>query len=78
MNPNTIILDLDPEKRQALDQIALDLHCDRTELLKHAIDQYLQTHQWQINHILEGTRQADAGRFATPTAVTQAFEKWRS
>jgi predicted transcriptional regulator len=78
MSPNTITLDLDPEKRQALDQIALDLHCDPTDLLKQAIDLYLQTHQWQTSHILEGIRQADAGNFATEAEVTQAFAKWRS
>ncbi len=78
MSQNTITLDLDPEKRQALDQIAFDLHCDRTDLLKHAIDLYLQTHQWQTSHILEGIRQADAGHFATEAEVTQAFAKWRS
>jgi predicted transcriptional regulator len=78
MSQNTITLDLDPEKRQALDQIALDLHCDRTDLLKQAIDLYLQTHQWQTSHILEGIRQADAGNFATEAEVTQAFAKWRS
>jgi RHH-type transcriptional regulator, rel operon repressor / antitoxin RelB len=86
MSPNTITLDLDPEKRQALDQIAHDLYCDdlrsiedhRTDLIKQAIDLYLQTHQWQTSHILEGIRQADAGNFATEAEVTQAFAKWRS
>jgi predicted transcriptional regulator len=78
MSQNTITLDLEPEKRLALDQIATELHCDRTDLLKHAIDLYLQTHQWQVNHILEGLRQADAGQFATDEQVAQAFAKWRS
>jgi predicted transcriptional regulator len=78
MSQNTITLDLEPEKRLALDQIATELHCDRTDLLKHAIDLYLQTHQWQVNHILEGRRQADAGQFATDEQVAQAFAKWRS
>ncbi len=78
MSQNTITLDLEPEKRQALDQIASELHCDRTDLLKHAIDLYLQTHQWQVNHIQEGIRQADAGEFATDEQVAQAFAKWRS
>jgi predicted transcriptional regulator len=78
MSQNTITLDLEPEKRLALDQIATELHCDRADLLKHAIDLYLQTHNWQVTHILEGIRQADAGNFATEQQVAQAFAKWRS
>ncbi len=77
MSQNTITLDLEPEKYQALDQIATELHCDRADLLKHAIDLYLQTHQWQVTHIQEGIGQADAGEFATDEQVAQAFAKWR-
>jgi predicted transcriptional regulator len=78
MNPNTITLELEPETSLALDQIAIELDCDRADLLKHAIDLYLQTHQWQVQHIREGIRQADAGNFATEAEVAQAFAKWRS
>jgi RHH-type transcriptional regulator, rel operon repressor / antitoxin RelB len=77
MNPNTITLDLEPAQTQALDQIAVTLDCDRAELLKYAIDIYLQTHEWQTQHILKGIQQADAGNFATEAEVNQAFAKWR-
>ena len=78
MNPNIITVELAPATSLALDQIAIELACDRTDLLKHAIDLYLQTHQWQVQHIGEGIRQADAERFATETEVARAFAKWRS
>jgi predicted transcriptional regulator len=75
---STITLDLDPSQTLALEQIATELNCDRAELLKHAIDLYLQTHEWQTQHILKGIQQADAGNFATESEVNQAFAKWRS
>jgi RHH-type transcriptional regulator, rel operon repressor / antitoxin RelB len=78
MNPSTITLDLEPDQTQALDQIAVTLDGDRTDLLKHAIELYLQTHTWQTQHILKGIQQADAGNFATEAEVNQAFAKWRS
>lgn len=34
-------------------------------------------HRWQAAHIEEGLRQADAGRFAKPSAVSSALARWR-
>ena len=78
MSPAILTLQLDAEQNIALDQIATNLDCDRTELIKQAIDTYLQNYQWQVNHILQGIEQADAGEFATDEQVAQAFAKWRS
>jgi len=49
---------------------------DRSYVLNLAISAYLEVNQWQIEHIMEGLRQADAG-FATEAEVAAAFEKWR-
>ena len=78
MSPAILTLQLDAEQNIALDQIATNLDCDRSELIKQAIDTYLQNYQWQVNHILQGIQQADAGEFATEEQVAQAFAKWRS
>ena len=78
MSPAILTLQLDAEQNIALDQIATNLDCDRSELIKQAIDTYLQNYQWQVNHILKGIEQADAGEFATDEQVAQAFAKWRS
>ena len=78
MSPAILTLQLDAEQNIALDQIATNLDCDRSELIKQAIDTYLQNYQWQVNHILQGIEQADAGEFATDEQVAQAFAKWRS
>jgi predicted transcriptional regulator len=34
-------------------------------------------HRRQAAHIEEGLRQADAGKFANPSAVSSAFARWR-
>jgi len=77
MNPATITLQLDADQYLALDQIATDLSCDRADIVKQAIDTYLQHYQWQVRHIHKGIQQADQGDFATDEEVTQAFAKWR-
>ena len=73
----TITFSLDAEKRKAIDEIASLLERDRSEILNDAIDAYLQVQQWQLEHIKEGLRQADAGEFATEEEVAAAFARWR-
>lgn len=73
----TITFSLDTEKREALDKIASLLERDRSEILNEAIDAYLQVREWQLEHIQEGLRQADAGEFASDEEVAAAFARWR-
>ena len=73
----TITFSLDAEKRKAIDKIALLLERDRSDILNEAIDAYLQVQQWQLEHIKESLRQADAGEFATEEEVAAAFARWR-
>ena len=73
----TITFSLDAEKRKAIDEIASLLERDRSDILNDAIDAYLQVQQWQLEHIKEGLRQADAGEFATEEEVAAAFARWR-
>ncbi len=77
MDRETISFRLDAKKRQALDALAQAQDRDRTYVLNEAIDAYLDVHQWQLEHIQEGIRQADAGDFASDAAVAAAFSRWR-
>lgn len=77
MSQEIITFSLDTEKIKALDEIASVFDRDRSDLLKEAIDSYLQVYQWQLDHIKEGLRQADAGEFASDEEVAAAFAKWR-
>jgi predicted transcriptional regulator len=77
MDRETISFRLETEKKEALDAIATALDRDRTYVLNEAIQAYLEVHQWQIDHIKEGIRQADAGEFASEAEVAAAFARWR-
>ena len=77
MSKTTITFRVDREKRDTLDAIAEEIDRDRSYILNEAIDAYLETHRWQIEHIRKGVRQADAGKFATEKEVAIAFARWR-
>jgi predicted transcriptional regulator len=73
-NKKTISFRLEPEKVAALDKLAKAQTRDRTFLLSQAVDAYLDVQRWQIEHIKEGLRQADAGMGADHMEVRA---KWR-
>ena len=77
MAQDIITFNLDTEKRKVLDQIAYSMERERTDILNDAIDAYLEIYEWQLDHIKEGLRQADAGEFATEEEVAAAFAWWR-
>lgn len=67
----------DSEKRDHLDAIASSLNRDRSYVLNEAIDQYLDLHRWQEQHIREGQRQAQAGEFVSESEWRNAFDRHR-
>jgi predicted transcriptional regulator len=73
----TISFRIDREKKIALDGIADEIDRDRSYVINEAVDAYLEVRQWQLEHIREGLRQAQAGEFATEEEVRQAFARWR-
>lgn len=77
MSKETITFRIEAEKREALDAIAALMDRNRSYVLNEAISAYLEVNQWQLEHIKEGLRQADAEEFATEAEVKAAFEKWR-
>jgi predicted transcriptional regulator len=75
MNRETISFRIATGKKEKLDAIVAALGRDRSYLLNEAIDAYLEVHQWQIRHIQEGIRQADAGELASEAQVAAAFAR---
>jgi predicted transcriptional regulator len=73
-NKKTISFRLAAGKLAALDRLAKAQTRDRTYLLSQAVDAYLEVQRWQIEHIQEGVRQADAGMGADHQQVRA---KWR-
>ncbi len=65
MGKETITFQLDSERIEALDSTANTMDCERSHVLNQAVEAYIETHRWQIEHIAEGLRQADAGEFAS-------------
>ena len=61
-------------KIASLDAIAGALDRDRSYVLNEAISAYLEIYRWQMEHIKEGLKQADAGKFASELEVTKAFK----
>lgn len=77
ISKDTVTFRLAPEKRTALDEIADGIDRDRTYVLNEAIDLYLELHRWQVAHILDGIKQADAEEFSPDDEVQAAFDRWR-
>jgi predicted transcriptional regulator len=77
MGKTTITFRLDSAKRETLDTIAEVTDRDRSYVLNEAIDAYLDIHQWQLEHIKKGLRQAQAGQFASEKEVRKALARWR-
>lgn len=77
MRKTQLTLRLDQARMDALDKIAAGIERDRTYVVIQAIDTYLETQAWQIRHIEEAVRAADAGDFATDEEVDKAFTNLR-
>jgi predicted transcriptional regulator len=77
MGTKTISFRVESSKKEALDAAASALDRDRTYVLNKAIDAYLEVHRWQVEHIREGLRQANAGEFATESEMKAIFSRRR-
>lgn len=77
MSGETIRFRLESEKRAALDAVASALDRDRSYIINEAIEAYLDVQRWQIDHVREGLRQADAAEFATEAEMKTTFSRRR-
>jgi len=66
------------ETRDALDAIAAGLDRDRSYVVNAALEDYIETHRWQIEHIRQGLREAEAGKFVSPTRMKAVIRRLRS
>jgi predicted transcriptional regulator len=77
MSKETMTIRIDPAIREDLDAIASAADRDRTWVVNQALAAYLETYRWQLEHIRQGLREAEAGRFASPAAVKKALGRFR-
>ncbi len=73
----TMTIRIEPEVRTSLDAIAAAADRDRTWVVNEALTAYIETQRWQIEHIRQGVREADAGKFASARAVKQVVDRLR-
>ncbi len=76
MSEQTISVQIASDTKAALDAIAAQTHRDFSLVVEEALTAYLDLHAWQVAHIKQGLRQADAAEFASD-AVSSAFDRWR-
>jgi predicted transcriptional regulator len=77
MAKNTITVRVPDETRGALDALALALDRDRSYVINEALTTYIDTHQWHVEHIRQGMREADAGKFVSERDVRKVLGRLR-
>jgi predicted transcriptional regulator len=77
MAKSTITVRVEDNTRSALDALADALDRDRSYLVNEALDAYLETHRWQVEHIKQGLREADAGQFVDERQVRKVIARLR-
>ena len=77
MGRETITFRVDSGTRKTLDAIAASIDRDCSHVLNEAVKAYVDAHQWQVEHIRRGVKQANAGKFASEAEVKKAFARWR-
>jgi predicted transcriptional regulator len=73
----TISVRIASETKAALDAIAARTDRDVGRVIEDALSTYVELHAWQVAHIEEGLRQANAGEFASEAEVREAHARWR-
>src|ERR1700691_841498 len=77
MAKQTMTIRIDPDVRGALDSLAAAADRDRTWIVNQALTAYIETYQWQIEHIRQGVREANAGKFASAGEVENVLARLR-
>jgi predicted transcriptional regulator len=71
----TLTIRIDPEMKAELDAIAAARDRDRSYLVKEALREYLEVQKWQIEHIRQGVREADAGNFVSGAKMKRTIAR---
>lgn len=77
MTKQTLTVRVDAETRKALDHISVTLDRDRSYVVNQALAAYVSTYQWQVEHIRQGLREAEAGKFVPKAKVDKVIRRLR-
>ena len=73
---NAVSLEIDNNQISKLDIIANNLQENRNSVIKKAINNYLDTYNWQISHIKKRLKEADENKFVSDTKLKEVFESF--
>lgn len=78
MTKQNITVRLEPEMVAKLDQLAAAMQRDRSWLMGHAIERYVEEEAWQVKAIREAMQKVKDGkaRVATHEDVSRWLESW--
>lgn len=77
MPKETLNVRVEVETREALDAIAEALDRDRSHVVNEALAAYVETHRWQVDHIRQGLREAESGKFVAGSNVKKVIVRLR-
>ena len=77
MSKQPLTVRVETSTRRRLDQIAASVDRDRTYVVNEALKAYVELYQWQVDHIRQGLKEADEGKFASDAEVKRVFAKLR-
>ena len=73
----TLTVRVETRTKKELDGIAAALERDRSYVVNEALKAYIDVHQWQIDHVQQGLREANAGKFASEAEVKRVTSRLR-
>ncbi len=67
---------MDESKLHRLDALAKTMGQSRGQVIGEAVDRFIEYHEWFLDAVETGIRDADAGRIVAPEDVKAAFAAW--
>lgn len=77
MAKETMTVRLESGTRKTLDGIASALDRDRTYVVIQALEAFIDVHQWQVEHIQQGLREANEGKFVSEGEMKSLIARLR-
>jgi RHH-type rel operon transcriptional repressor/antitoxin RelB len=72
----TMTIRMETAVKNRLNKLSKATNRSKSFLAAEAIQQYLETNEWQIHQIRAAVAEADAGDFATDAEVKAVMDKW--
>lgn len=76
MKEGVFTVRIDPKKRKQLDALAKQLDRSRNYVVNQAIEEFLDTHAWQVEQIEKGLAEARRGSFVPDEEMEQIFDRY--